>query len=241
MTMLKPSLRHNAPLSSIKPPWWDDAPAIVVGAGPSLAGTDLGRLRGLGHVIAVNESYHDLPFADLIFSLDTHFMGKHAEDLANHTPQVLYAVPQNDDIGFLLTEGALYVERRRDEYSTLLSLDPSWIQSGGNSGFGAFNVAVLKRAKIIYLFGLDYTSDHYCPERYTHQPRNHNERYYPRWARVYEKTLPILERIGTRVINASPKSNLTVFPRCTVEEGIRQLEEIRDGKNNLRSEEVPFI
>lgn len=228
-------MQTPVPLSEVSEPWWDDSPAIIVGGGPSLKGFDFSQLEGLGHVIAVNSSYHDLPFADLIFSADLGFMKRHRTALANHGTPVVFGVPiAEGEYQFDVIPGATYI--RRDRVEGTLSLDPAVIQTSGNSGLAAFNYAVLKKPKVIFCFGLDFTSDHYAPERYTHQPRDHNARYYPRWALNFEPTAPVLEKLGISVVNASPQSNLTVFPRCTTARGVELLQGIRNGNNpDLRS------
>lgn len=213
--------------STVGPPWWDDRPVILVGTGPSLTGFDLSRLRDLGYILAVKEAVWDLPFADACFGLDYPWMRRmngRLSELAARMPLYL-AVAKQHPPAHTHVEGAIYLER--DRKCGPLSDDPGIIEAGANSGFGAFNLAYLKHANLIYLFGFDYTSDHYCPERYAHHGRHHAAQYWPRWARNFERALPQLRSRRVRVINASPISNIDVFPKVSPNEAIEHLVGIR--------------
>lgn len=218
--------------SRVSSPWWDDAPALLVGTGPSLAGFDLNRLRGLGHILAVKSSVWDLPFAEACFGLDLPWMrrenGRLAE-LAARMPLYL-AVPKAHPPMHTHVAGAIYLER--DRQCGPLSEDLGIVEAGANSGFGAFNFAVLKRARTIFLFGYDYTGgDHYCPERYAHNPRNKNAHYWPKWGENFRLALPQLTRLGVQVFNASPASSVTAFPKVTIEQALEHLDRLRSERS----------
>jgi hypothetical protein len=201
-------------------PWWNDRPVAIVGTGPSLKSFDFGRLRGPWHVLAVKQAYHDLPFADTCFGLDLPWMAHHAvelADLALRMPLIL-AVPS--DHAQCIT-GALYV--RREVKCEGLSDDLDWIEAGQNSGYGAVNLAYLKRAKRIVLFGYDYGGEHYCEERYVTRPKDHNARYMPGWAANFRWMVKQLAAAGVDVVNASPLSRIDAFTKCTIDEGLARL------------------
>lgn len=232
----------QAAYTSVGPPWWDDAPVLVVGTGPSMKGFNFDRLRGLGHVLAVKASYVDLPWAELCFGLDLHWMKRDERvlnELAARMPLWL-AVPEENDtlIEPPIIKGAHYLKRVRA--NNKLNLTPDGVEFGGNSGFGAFNFAVLKRAKQIVLFGYDYTSEHYCPERYTHQKPGHNARYFPVWARGYNATVEQIKQLGIEVLNASPISSMTAFRKVSHDDAFQYLDRIRSQRDAVLrgSEEV---
>lgn len=206
-------------------PWWDDAPAIVVGTGPSLAGFDFSRLEGLGHILAVKEAMRDLPFAEAVFGLDIPWMRRQAEYLAALRCELYLAVPDSKYRDDPTIPNATYLVRTR--IGDKLSEDAAKCESGGNSGFGGLNIAYLKRAKTIFLFGYDYSADHYCPERYAHHSRHHNARYWPRWAKIFATTLPQLSAAGVTVFNASPDSTIDAFPKVSIDEAIERLDRLR--------------
>lgn len=219
----------------VQEPWWDDAPVIIVGAGPSLAGFDFNRLRGLGHILALNQKAWDLPFADACFSLDIQWMGRDPsklEELAARTPLYL-AVPDQKQPIHEHVSGAIYL--RRDRQCGPLSEDPSTIEAGGTTGFGGLNLAYLKRGKRIFLFGYDYDDGglgHDKPEQYPWHPPGHNARYWPRWAVNFGPTVSQLARAGVEVTNVlgSRPSNVKAYPTCTIEQTINTLADQQTAK-----------
>lgn len=209
------------PLGSVGCPWWDDNPLAIVGTGPSLKGFDLGRFDIAGvRVLAVKEAIWDLPFAECVFSLDRPWINRQADKLrAIATPKVFAVEPEHGPCAEI--EGALYILRSR---FAGLSDDLAVIQSGGNSGFGAFNYAYLKRAKRIALFGFDYLAGgHYCQERYHWQTPDHNERYWRNWGDNFNDCKTQLKRAGVAVMNASPSSTVSAFQKCSIEDGLAWL------------------
>lgn len=194
----------------------------MVGTGPSLYGFDFGRLRGPWRVLAVKQAYHDLPFAEACFGLDLPWMRHHADELAELAARMpLYLTVPDQEIDIRPVAGAVFLKRtgRCDRFSD----DLGTIEAGGNSGFGALNFAYLKRAKKIVLFGYDYGGSHYCEDRYVTRPKDQNARYLPSWATNYRRVIEQLTDCGTTVINASPRSAVDAFTKCTIDEGLEHL------------------
>lgn len=223
--MTKPLPKFGYNWGKVDAPWWSDKPVLVVGTGPSLKGFDLGRLQGLGYILAVKAAIHDLPFADAGFGLDLPWMKREYDFLSKLTMPLYLSIPVDHPENAPAMENAIYLRRRRRHDG--LSENPEEIESGGNSGFGGFNLATLKRAKLIYLFGFDYTGSHYCPEHYKHQTPGQNAVYLSRWATNFTPAMPQLKRLGIKVKNASPNSNVRDFEKCTLEEAIYDLQLIK--------------
>ena len=98
--------------------------------------------------------------------------------------------------------------------------DPSRIFCGGSSGYGALQLAVLRGARQITLFGFDYRGGHHNEAHY----RCFNAAPESRWlefASAFDLAAPVLKRMGVDVVNASPGSAITVFPKCSVEEALK--------------------
>ena len=64
------------PRGTKKPLWnflkagaWADEPCFLIGGGPSLQGFDFAQLEGKGRIIAVNRSFHYVPFADMMVAM----------------------------------------------------------------------------------------------------------------------------------------------------------------------------
>lgn len=207
---------------------WDDKPVILVGTGPSLKDFDLSKLRGYGYVLAVKEAIWDLPFADACFGLDMPWMrrqGDRLEEVARRIPVYLAVPDQEQPPISRYTPSAIYLKRLRT--SEGFSDDPGAVESGGNSGFGAANVAYLAKARDIVLLGYDYKGEPYCPERYTHHPRGHNARYLPKWGENFRAVAPVLKRKGVRVVNASKWSTVDAFDKIELGDALEYLDRVR--------------
>lgn len=212
---------------------WSDKPVLIIGTGPSLVGVDLSRLKGLGHVLAVKESVWDLPFADACFGLDLPWMRRQGDRLGQLTMPLYLAIPDQHPPVRRYTPSAIYLRRLR--LGNGLSTNLEEIECGGNSGFGAFNLAFLTSPRQIYLFGFDYTGSAYCPERYTHHPKHHNARYLPKWGENFRGTIPQIEAAGISVVNASIMSTVDAFPKSTPVAALEHLDRLRQSRQSTCS------
>lgn len=210
-------------LSCIGPPWWDDKPLAIVGAGPSLRGFDFARLDIPGvRVLAVKEKIFDLPFAQAVFGLDRPWISRQADRLRELKCEV-YLAPTGDLRNCADVENATYLQLKRyGRFSDALGI----LESGGNSGFAAVNLAYLKRAKRIVLFGFDYTErggHHDKPEQYSWYRAGQNARYWQSWGENFTECLPQLKKAGVEIVNASPISTVSAFPKVSIDAGLQHL------------------
>jgi len=199
---------------------WEGRPLAIVGTGPSLKGFDFKTLQTTGcKVLAVNNAIYDLPFADAVFSLDTMWINGNRAMLdslvcAGHTKVFLsYLLGRVPHI-----EGAIHLEYRVTMHG--LSDDPGAIECGYTSGYGALNLGYLKLASPIVLFGFDFDGGHYCEDRYKGSRQHDNWR---KWGAHFATAVDQLRRNATTVLNASPHSHLTAFPRVSLEAGLEAL------------------
>lgn len=98
--------------------------------------------------------------------------------------------------------------------------EPGVIGSGGNSGFQALNLAVQFGARTIVLVGYDYRIDqglhwHGRHKAGLNNPTQHN---IARWRRRLDDQAGRLAALGVEVLNASPVSALTAFPKVSLAE-----------------------
>lgn len=210
----------------VQPPMWDDGrPVIIVGTGPSLKGFNLFQLKGAGWVLACKESMFDLPFADAIFGLDIPWMRTRHDYLAERAKgcEVYLSAPDQRLHLFRNIPGAVYLKRMRSADTFIM--DPEAIECGGNSGFGAINLALLKHAKEIYLFGFDYTEGHYNQAKYDEREAwgAASMNYFPRWATTFDGTVDQLKRLKVKIWNASPDSNITAYERISHESALNRI------------------
>jgi hypothetical protein len=215
--------RSSTKFGQVTEPWWDGRPVFVVGGGPSLAGRDLSLLHERGHVLGVNRAADHWPLVDATFSLDREFARRYAAHLAHwgKTHEVYLAVSTDWHRSARQIQGVTYLER---EHGRGLSLDPGKIRNGLNSGYGALNLAVLKRAREIFLLGFDLTEPKEKAPTHWHSGYEWGTRstvkYWQRWAdRFVDISHDLAQhRPDVRVYNANPKSAIRAFPFTTYEE-----------------------
>ncbi len=213
----------NPVSGSIGPPWFDDKPVAVIGCGPSLAGIDLSSLRGCCHVIAVKAAMFQYPWADCGVGLDFPRFIEWRDRLGELSFPVYWAFDPHQWKRHKVVVPANVVAIRRDtKYRLSEALD---LLNGPTSGFAGLNVAMLKRAKQIYLFGYDYageTASHAHPTYYANERKNAAS--WAGWAAAYRFAASVLQKRDISVINASPDSSIGVFAKMPVEAVLRALE-----------------
>lgn len=204
--------------AEVSEPWWDDRPLLIVGGGPSLAGRDLSRLRERGRVLGINRVPADTP-CDACFSIDRTFIEQWADRMAEWATAGLevYAAVGSDYDGPIAL-GVRYLERVQ---GSALSTDPRRVTNGLNSGYGAINVATLKRAADIVLLGFDLHTTGRTEPAHWHAGYPWHARsaeiYFDRWAKRFEEIANSLPP-GTRIRNANPRSAIRCFPFTSYEE-----------------------
>lgn len=204
---------------------------IILGSGKSLRGFNLEKLRGLGTIIAVNDAARQLNFADIWFTLDPwgldgpqlppDFSGKMyaavPEDYGTMTSRIKqHRVTPDSRITFLhrLRSHNKVGVSSETAFKLGLSEDTSCINTG-NSGYGALNLAYHFRPKKILLLGIDGTVGYF----YSNDKANRPLTYLPI---MFESAKPQLDKAGITVINGSPNSQITTYPRYTIESAIEE-------------------
>lgn len=175
----------------------------IVGSGPSLRGFDFERLRDTT-VLAVNDAMLKVPWAAALFSMDHRWVRSRLTSLVEFPGEKYVAIQERfEDLWSI--PGVTYLRRARFES---LSADSRIVHLGGCSGYGALNVAVLKGATDITLYGFDLT-----PGRAFDSDQPEQRSQYQTWARMFRSTLPFLRERCIRVLNASEDSAIDAFPR----------------------------
>lgn len=201
---------------------WGERPVAIVGGGPSLKGFDVERLRRFT-VLAVNGSIFDIPWADHGFSLDRRAMRAWWPKLRTLKIPVTFAVPDCWLVNFASppTPNMGFVRRVK---GTVFHPSGERISGGGTSGYGALQLAWLKGARRIVLFGFDCRQTAgawHADERHYSFPQAQDPAKWAEWAANFDDAAWYLNRDGVEVINASPESAIAAFPKCTVEQGLR--------------------
>lgn len=186
-------------------PRWRGECCIVAASGPSLT-TDVAEACRGDHVIAVNDAYRRLPFADVLYASDARWWDHHGnctgfrgEKWSAHNPKGNDKRKQAQAYGLRLVAG---------EDGNAFSLDPDRIRYGGNSGFQAVNLAILFGATRIVLLGFDMHGTHFFgPHAGPLRNTTSFEKYIANFTAAAKK-LPAY----IRIVNATPGSALKCFP-----------------------------
>lgn len=206
-------------LQKISNDW--NCPVVVAATGPSLTPAVAARVRRARwpeekcRVIAVNDAYRLLPYADILYACDAGWWRIHIEDVrasfhgekwttheGNKPDQVNYKGDFPADWGVRFVRG-------RDGQG--FSADPRVLHYGSNSGFQAINLALLKGATRVILVGFDMRRVEGRAHFFGDHPDGLcNTADYGKFAqRFVPGPVPIL--------NATPGSALTRYPMVDLE------------------------
>lgn len=198
----------------------------MLASGPSLSAEDVEYVRGKAKVIAINASYALAPWADVLYVADANPFKWYWE----HGPKGYERIAMRDFRGlkFSLTSksarwaGVQVLKHGREEG---LSLDPTRLCLGMNSGYQAINLAVLLGAARILLLGYDMgvakDGREYWHEQHPHKKRSP----YKSFQRLFPSIVAPLKKAGVEAINCSRETALTCFPRMSLGEALPMVQE----------------
>lgn len=187
---------------------------VVAATGPSLTLEQALRCKGR-RVIAVNDAWRLLPFADVLYACDREWWDIHASDVQRFAGERWSSIGRDfvdDDkeasghaekYGLALIEGA---------HGEGFCYEPGRIHYGHNSGFQAVNLAIQFGAKSIKLIGFDMHRPggraHFFGD---HPPGLSNDSPYALFISEFERAAATLKP-GIEIVNCTPGSALTCFP-----------------------------
>ena len=181
---------------------------IVAATGPSLTDEIAHRCRG-HRVIAVNDAWRFLPFADVLYACDERFWDvKGCGDFAGERWSSHGTEKHNNKLECAKRHGLKLVQGRDD---VGFSFMPGVIHYGSNSGFQAVNLALQFGAKLVRLVGFDMRPNGHCfgsqiPEFPT--PSEQDFRVFRASFASAARKLPK----DIQIINCTPGSALECFP-----------------------------
>lgn len=171
--------------------------------GNSAKAFDYSCLRGK-RVLAVNDSVFMIStlqvalLAVAVFSADAHWAIRHCDFLNGFRGEKYLAVPLETWPACDGIPGATYLRRCYRE-GLNLNLETPSVCTGGNSGYAAINLAVLKGAKEIHLVGYDM------------DPAEGDK--YRQWIPRFRTMLPQLRLCGVQVWNHNRDSYIDAFQK----------------------------
>jgi hypothetical protein len=177
---------------TVLPPYWTEV--WIIAGGPSARNFDMSRLDGQTILVVNDACFLPTPAVTAFFSLDKDWIRGHRDFLMTYNVEKYLALPLETWPDCAGIPGATYLEWA---YEYGLSDNPRYINTGGNSGFGAINLAYLKHAHKIHLIGYDM------------DPSEHEK--YLAWIPVFRTMRMQLNRRAIEVVNHNPNSFIDAF------------------------------
>jgi len=192
---------------------WEGKTAVVMASGQSLTAEAADAVRHLPRVVT-NATYRRAPDAEVIYAADTAFW-RH-KDYADvyDCPGFKVSCEQIRGV-YPNTPPGVLILRHAGAHGFVD--DPTMVRTGSNSGYAAIHIAALAGAKRILLLGLDLTGGHWHGS-HPHGLNNPRPYSFTRWIRYFNGLAPHLKDRGIEVLNCSPISALTCFPKVALEE-----------------------
>jgi hypothetical protein len=198
-------------------PRWQGQTVAIVASGPSLASESLDALRDIP-AIAISDNWRKVPFADILYSCDPPWWHHHkgvpefqGERWSQHKGSRAWPAQAT----------AMGVNVIRSEAKPGISLDPSVIHTGANSGFQALNLAILAGASRVLLLGYDMQQTEGKSHWFGDHPAGlQRTSPYHVFRKAFEDAAAQIESIGVDVINCSRETALTCFPRASLEDSL---------------------
>lgn len=192
----------------------------VIGGGWSVKSVDLDSIPGT--IIAVNDSAFHAPYCDLIVSMDRLWTEYRWNDLRKRgaVSYLRRSAVQNLDTKFPWCH-IFDCDHTKVEFS-----DYDRVLNGTSSGMCALNLAYILRPKTVYLFGFDMCRGPngqaywYPPYPWTRTGGTSNGKYAD-WAKQFARPAKLFENAGIEVLNVSPGSAITAFPKIAPQELLR--------------------
>lgn len=202
-------------------PWWQDwrgECAAIVASGPSAKSAPVDLLRDRIHVIAINESYRLVPFAEILYSCDYAWWQRHKGMRSFEGLRLSHDLRACNEFGL----SRVMIEQVSS--NDLLLDRPSYVGAGGNSGFQALNLVMQFGATGIMMIGIDCSLDHgqHWHGRHPSPMSNPAESNVQRWRKAFDGSAARIAALGIDVVNCSMLSTLTQYPKLSVAEALER-------------------
>lgn len=200
----------------------------IVAGGWSVRDISLERL--CGQIIGVNDAACNLPFVDVVVSMDRLWTEHRWSWLCRRasTTWLRRSAIQNIDAAQETAAGWLHVFDC-DHESTRFSEERGRL-NGTSSGMCALNLAWQMRPSCVYLLGFDCCRDNrgraswYAPYSWAQPAGATSNGKYAEWARQFSEVAWQFGAIGCDVWNVSPGSAITAFAKMTPREYAQECE-----------------
>lgn len=220
-----PFTRTNAAVKpqKISADW--NCPVVIAATGPSLTAEVAAKVRRARwpdekcRVIAVNDAYRLLPYADILYACDASWWTIHGPDVKSSFHGERWSTLQPKATDKVAAEYELNLVA--GEHGSLFSSDPGLIRYGSNSGFQALNLALLKGATRVVLVGYDMRVIGKQRHFFGDHPKGLSN------ATIYTNFIPHFVRAAkdckVPIVNATPGSALPCWPKKSLDEALGEL------------------
>jgi hypothetical protein len=198
-------------------PDWTGETVVIVASGPSAANEPLAIGRDKVRFLAVKDGWRLCPWADALYGCDHHWWEAHRGLIDWPALRICYdprTVEKWRGLDWLKAD----IKRGHENFLFHHVGEVGW---GGNSGFHAMNLALQFGASRLVLVGFDMRVDHgrhfFGAHKYSNAPSEANCR---KWVEVIDRQAPAIAARGARVVNCSPLSALTAYPKLPFAEAI---------------------
>lgn len=192
----------------------------MIASGPSLRKDDVELLKGRVRVLAIKKNVELAPWADAVYGCDYPWW-RSVRGLPDFEGlRLAYAPRACDEYGC-----APVLIPNHASSDSLLFGETGAVGGGGNSGFQALNLAAQFGARRVLLLGFDCHDQgkvHWYGRNNWHGGANPSESNFKRWRRAFGNAAEQLKVRGVEVLNASPVTSLTCFPRASVGEALER-------------------
>ena len=174
----------------------------VVASGESLKGFDFEQLRGK-NIIVVNDVFRYIPFAQVLVACDTGWHKRNKHELKNFKGiKIMICGKGRPGWNYFIDQG--------------MSEDVGALRKTRNSGFHALAAAIKLGADKIYLLGFDIT---WKEQPYCYDIPREKVKEYKSSMHLKDAHVRYFEWYKDfNIINASPDSAITCFPKCKLSE-----------------------
>ncbi len=209
------------------PTLWPGSTVAILAGGPSLNQADIVTAIGAGcRILAIKDAIRLCPEPDLLYACDAKWWNHYGPTLAYDGPR--YGIePEPKRAPHAPPRGWAWPSLLQNTGVFGLERDPSGVRTGKNSGYQAINLAVHLGAVRILLLGFDMRmvkSRHHWfgehPYRTTDPPYDEFRRCFTLGDSKGPSLVDALQTLGVQVVNVTPDSSLTAFPRCTLAEAL---------------------
>lgn len=180
---------------------------VCLASGPSLTREDAERAR-LYRTIVVNTTFRMAPWADYLFAGDFGWWNHYRKEVK----KVFLGECWTGNERAAKLFGLNHIRQKNQRG---LSREKGLIHSGGNSGYGAMELAYQFGARRIVLLGYDMQWTDGKSHWHGDHERLSNRNCFPRWIESIESTAEELSKIGVEVLNATRQTAIKKIKQIT--------------------------